>query len=278
MPTFDTPTPIDLAINVQVGTIDIVASDRTDTVVTVAPTSPDRERDRRGAEETKVAFDGKRLTVIGPKPRLVFVGPNESIDVRVEVPTDSRLAIEVYGAVIVRGRVGATRIKSSNAKLEHTGDLWLRAMHGSTSAGTVDGSAEITADHGQIKLGTVVGDAVLKASHGAIDVAEARGDVDARLSYGNLEITRALGSVAAKTAYGNMQLGEVSTGSIELETAYGQVDVGVRQGVVAWLDLASRQGRVRNGLAGDRAPEPTEPTVSVRARTQFGDITIERVG
>ena len=99
-------------------------------------------------------------------------------------------------------------------------------------------------------------------------VGESGGDVDAKLSYGDLEITRALASVAAKTAYGSIQLGEVSSGSVQVESGYGQITIGVRPGVPAWLDLASKNGHVRNELAGDRAPDPSEQTVAVRARTQ----------
>ena len=69
MPIFTTPTPIDLAIKLPVGALDIVASDRTDTLVTVTPTNPSKAVDRRGAEETKVDFDGQRLTITGPRPR-----------------------------------------------------------------------------------------------------------------------------------------------------------------------------------------------------------------
>jgi hypothetical protein len=99
MPTFTTPAPIDLAIHLPVGSIEVIASDRADTVVTVSPTNPDKAVDRRGAEEAKVDFDGARLTVKGPKPRFSFVGPWESIDVKVELPTGSRLAAETsYGA------------------------------------------------------------------------------------------------------------------------------------------------------------------------------------
>src|SRR5690554_4563042 len=41
MPTYthNTPTPIDLAINWQVGAIEIIAADRGDTIVTVVPTN-----------------------------------------------------------------------------------------------------------------------------------------------------------------------------------------------------------------------------------------------
>ena len=279
MPRFDTPTPIDLAINLPVGAIEVVASDRTDTVVTVSPTNPDKAVDRRGAEETTVDFDGERLTITGPKPRLSWIGPTESVDITVELPAGSRLAGELaVGAVRTRGRLGATRVKASTGAvdLEHTSDLWLRASHGNAKVGTADGGVEVTADHGQIRLGTVTGDALLKASHGSITIGEAGGDVEAKLSYGDLEIGRAAASVAAKTAYGSIQLREVSAGAVHVESGFGQIAIGVKSGIPAWLDLSSKEGRVRNELDGEAAPAETERAVEVRARTQFGDITIER--
>lgn len=281
MPTYPTPTPIDLAINLQVGAIEVCTSDRTDTVVTVSPTNPAKAVDRRGAEETTVDFDGQRITIAGPRPRISWLGfgPTESVDLVVELPTGSRLTAEIaVGSLRTVGRLGATRIKSSTGAVEvdTTGELWLRASHGNATVGVVEGGTEITADHGQIRVGSVTGDAVLKASHGSVLVGESGGELDARLSYGGLEITRALASVSAKTAYGSIELREVSSGSIQVESGFGQVTVGVRPGVPAWLDLSSKNGHVRNQLVGDRAPDPSEQTVAVRARTQVGDITIQR--
>ena len=279
MPTYDTPTPIDLAIKLQVGAIEIIASDRDDTVVTVSPTNPAKAVDRRGAEETRVDVDGQRLIITGPRPRISWIGPTESVDVKVELPAGSRFTAEIaVGGVRTVGRLGATRIKSSLGRvdLDTTGDLWLRAGHGNATVGTADGSAEITADHGQIRVGTVTGDAVLKASHGSVQVGRSGGDLDAKLSYGDLDITEALGSVAAKTAYGTISLHEISSGSIQLESGYGQITVGVRDGVPAWLDLSSKSGHVRNQLEGNRAPDESEQSVAVRARTQAGNITVQR--
>jgi DUF4097 and DUF4098 domain-containing protein YvlB len=279
MPTYNTPTPIDLAINLQVGAIEVIAGDRADTVVTVSPTNPEKAVDRRGAEETTVEFDGQRITIMGPRPRIRVFGPTESVDVKVELPTASRFTAEIaVGGVRTVGRLGATRIKASTGAVDvdTSGDLWLRASHGNATLGTAEGGIEITADHGQIRVGTVTGDAILKASHGTILVGESGGDLDAKLSYGDLEITKALASVSAKTAYGSIQLREVSSGSIQVETGFGQVTIGVRPGVPAWLDLSSKNGRVRNELDGDRTPDSSEQTVAVRARTQGGDINIRR--
>ena len=279
MPIYNTPGPIDLAINLQVGAIDVFASDRTDTVVTVLPTNPEKAVDRRGAQDTTVDVDGQRITIVGPRPRISWIGPTESVDVQVELPAGSRLTAEIaVGGLRAVGRLGATRIKSSlgPVDVDTTGDLWLRAGHGNATLGTAQGGIEITADHGQIRVGTVTGDAILKASHGTIRVGESDGDLDAKLSYGDLEITKARASVTAKTAYGSIELAEVSSGSIQVESGFGQVTIGVRPGVPAWLDLSSKEGHVRNELDGESAPDASEQTVEIRARTQHGNISIQR--
>ncbi|QRY84484.1 DUF4097 family beta strand repeat protein [Tsukamurella tyrosinosolvens] len=282
MPTFPTPEPIDLAINLQVGDIDVIATDRTDTVVTVTPSSPNKAADRRGADATRVEFDGGRLTVVGPKPKLglmSFIGATESVDVTVELPAGSRFTAEsAVGSVRTEGRLAATRIKATTGtvELDTTGDLWLRAGHGNATAGTVDGTAEITADHGQIRIDSIARDAVLKASHGSIRIGGTSGGVEANLSYGDLDIDRATSSVSAKTAYGAITLNEVSDGVIDLESSYGKLTVGVAEGVPAWLDLSSKEGRVRNHLDENLPDSITGDHVAVRARAKFGDIDIRR--
>jgi DUF4097 and DUF4098 domain-containing protein YvlB len=280
MPTFATPHPIDLAINLQVGRIDVAASDRTDTVVTLT-TSSSRPNDRRGVDETKITFDDERLSIIGPKAKISWIGPNsgDAVDILVELPTGSRLTAEIaVGNVSTTGQLGATRVKSATGtvKLDATADLWLRASHGTATVGTADGGVDITTSYGQITIGTVTGDALLQSSYGGIQIGESDGDLEAKLSYGDLDIVKALGSVTAKTAFGRIRVADVSGGSIEVESGFGEVGVGVRPGVAAWLDLSSKDGRVRNDLASEPTPEPSEQTVTVRARTGSGDITIHR--
>lgn len=278
MPTFETPAPIDLAVDLQAGRLEVVATDRTDTVVTVSPANPDKALDRKAAEATKVEFENGRLTVAGPR-RFSLIGPFESIDVRVELPSGSRVTADVsWGPVTATGILGATRMKATGGLVElgTTDDLWVNAGHGNLEVGTVNGSMEGTAAHGNIRIGTVTGDAKLKASHGSVTIGEAGGEVDANLAYGEFEIDRAHESVTAKTAYGSIRLGEVSSGSIRVESGYGSVHIGIKPGVAAWLDLASKNGRVRNELDTERAPEPAEQSVDIRARTQASDITIQR--
>ena len=278
MPIFSTPEPIDLAINLPVGSIEVIATDRDDTLVTVTPAS-DKPSDKRGAEETKVVLDGSRLTITAPKPRFSIIGPSESINVVVELPTGSRVTAEIsVGAVRTRGRLGATRVKSGlgPVDLDETGDVWMRVGHGSGSITTADGSVELTADHGQIRIGAVTGTSVLKASHGSVTIGQAGGDVEAKLSYGDLSISTAQAGVTAKTAYGTITIDQIEAGALDLESGYGGIRLGVRAGVAAWLDVSSKNGRVRSSLQSDPSAAESSETVTVRARTQWGDIDIER--
>lgn len=278
MPTYRTPEPVDLAVNLPLGHIDVIASDRTDAVVTVSPSSPDKPADQRGAAATTVEFDGRRITVLGPRPRFRFLGPSESVDITVELPEGSRFTAECStGGVRATGRLAATRVKASvgAVDLDATGDLWLHAAYGNATVGTVDGSAEVVAGHGQIRIGTVAGDAALKSSYGSVHLGTAHAAVEATLSYGDLHIDGSASSVTARTAYGSVTVGEARGGALDLESSFGTIVVGVADGVPAWLDLSSTQGQLRNRLDGSTVPSTGEH-VSIRARTLYGDIEIRR--
>jgi hypothetical protein len=61
-----------------------------------------------------------------------------------------------------------------------------------------------------------------------------------------------------------------------LETSRGSVEVGIREGTIAWLDVRATAGRVHNALDAADAPESPAEAVEVRARTAVGDIVIRR--
>jgi hypothetical protein len=63
---------------------------------------------------------------------------------------------------------------------------------------------------------------------------------------------------------------------VELGTAYGELEVGIREGTAALLDVRSQFGSVRNSLTASDGPQPSDQRVEVRARTSFGDIVIRR--
>jgi hypothetical protein len=116
----------------------------------------------------------------------------------------------------------------------------------------------VTTSSGKIWIGEIDGWAVIKTSNGDITV------------------DRALAAVGTKTAYGRVRIGEVVHGSVVLETGFGELELGVRAGTAAWLDVSSQHGRVRSDLDASDGPGQSDETVEVRARTGHGDIVIRR--
>ncbi|MEV0533623.1 DUF4097 family beta strand repeat-containing protein [Kitasatospora sp. NPDC050463] len=278
MPSFDTPAPISVTAHVEAGSIRFTAADRLDTVVEVRPRDPKKDQDVRATDQTEVTYAGGNLTVRTPKQRNSLRRPG-IVDVTVELPTGSR--IDLTGAwtqVLGEGRLGEARVKttSGDVRLDTTGPLQLTASHGSITVDRVEGAAEITTSSGSLRIGVVEGTAVLKNSHGTTTVAASIGDLRVSGANGDIEIRRAEGSVAATTAHGTLRVGDVARGKVQLETSYGAIEVGVREGTAAWLDVSSGSGQVRNTLTASEAPEDTEDTVEVRARTRHGNIDILR--
>ncbi|GHH87600.1 hypothetical protein GCM10018793_63970 [Streptomyces sulfonofaciens] len=278
MPSFDTPEPISATAHVYAGSIRFTAGDRPDTVVEVRPRDPERDQDVRSADQTEVTCASGVLTVRTPKHR-GLVGRTGTVDVTVELPAGSRVDMTgAWAQVLGEGRLGEVRVKTSSGdvRLDTTGPLRLTASHGSITVERVEGAAEITTSSGSLRVGTLDGPAVLKNSHGTTTVGVATGDLRVSGANGDISVERAEASVAATTAHGTLRIAEVATGSVQLETSYGAIEVGIREGTAAWLDVSSGHGQVRNTLTATETPQKTEETVEVRARTRYGNIDVRR--
>ncbi|GAA2748398.1 MULTISPECIES: DUF4097 family beta strand repeat-containing protein [Kitasatospora] len=278
MPSFDTPEPISVTAHVEAGSIRFSAADRADTVVEVRPRDPKLDRDLRAVEQTEVSYAGGLLTVRTPKFRNTLRRPG-TVDVTIELPAGSDVDMTgSWAQVLGEGRLGEVRVKTSSGdtRLDTTGPLRLTASHGSITVDRVDGSAEITTSSGSMRVGVVDGSAVLKNSHGSTMVGAATGELRVSGANGDIDIRRAEDSVTATTAHGTLRVGEVVRGTVQLETSYGAIEVGIRRGTAAWLDVSSGSGQVRNSLATTDDPERSEDTVKVRARTRHGNIDILR--
>ncbi|MFB7918747.1 DUF4097 domain-containing protein [Streptomyces sp. NPDC056061] len=278
MPAFDTPEPISATTLVEAGSIRFTAGDRVDTLVEVHPRDPKKDQDVRAADQTEVTYTSGVLTIRTPKQRYLL-GRTGTVDVAVELPTGSR--VDVTGAwaqVLGEGRLGEVRVKTSSGdvRLDTTGPLKLSASHGSITVERIEGTAEITTSSGSLRVGTIDGPAVLKNSHGSTTVGAATGDLRVSGANGDIDIVRAEGPVVATTAHGSLRVAEVARGTVKLETSHGAIEVGIREGTAAWLDVSSDRGQVRNTLTASETPEKAEDTVEVRARTRYGNIDVRR--
>jgi DUF4097 and DUF4098 domain-containing protein YvlB len=120
------------------------------------------------------------------------------------------------------------------------------------------------------------GAAEIKNSNGDTWIGEITGELTVRAANGTITVDQAHAGLVARTATGDVRLGEVASRAVLAQTATGKVEISIRDGVTAWLDLVTRYGRVHNGLEDADRPEPGTDTVEVRARSSFGDITVHR--
>lgn len=279
MTTFDTPEPVAATIDMPTGHVLIRASDRTDTVVEVRPTNEADDADVRAAAQTRVEYGHGQLLVKAPKNKIrSLFGRPASIDVVVDLPSDSRVDANVWADVRSEGRLGDSTVETAVGaiRLDETGRLKLKTAAGDVSVARAFGHADVTTASGKIWIGQVDGTAVVKTANGDITLGEVVGDVRLSTANGDIAIERALATVGAKTAYGSIRVGEVVRGDVVLETSFGEVELGVREGTAAWLDARSRLGSVRSDLDATDEPGPSDETVKVRAHTGYGDVVIRR--
>jgi len=258
-----------------------VASDRTDTMVEVRPSDAAKKADVTAAEQTRVEYAGGRLLIKAPRGwrQYTFRGGGESIDVQVELPAGSNLQGETgVAALRCSGRLGECRYKTGvgDIRLDQAGAVQLRTGVGDITVEGADGDAELTTGSGSLRIDRVGGAAVVKNSNGDTWIGEVAGDLRVNAGNGRISVDQARETVAAKSANGDVRLGEVGHGSVLAQTGFGKVEIGIRDGVAAWLDLNTRFGNVNNDLDAAGRPGQDEDAVEVRARTAFGDITVHR--
>src|ERR1700722_20011295 len=284
---FNTPSPIAVTLDLYVADVRFAVSDRTDTSVEVRPSNPDKAADIKAAENTRVEDDGaaKTLSIGSRKPRNRFVNFSskrpESIDVVIQLPTDSDVRGEAgIGDFQADGALGTVVLKTDlgAVRLAETGPLNVRSGLGEISVEGVSGSAEVHGGSSDIRIGAVDGTADVSTSNGKVRVGVVTGPANVKASNGSVSVDRALSDLTATSSNGKVRVGEVTRGKVSATSKNGAVEVGIREGSAAWLELNTGLGRVYNELTAADAPEAGEPgdRVEVHASTKLGDVTVRR--
>lgn len=280
MPKFDTPQPITAHIEAGRGNITIVASDRDDTVVEIRPTNPDDDSSTDAAARTTVDFAGNTLTIRAPKPNpFNWSNKSRSIDVTVELPTGSTVhGKNGMGDLTATGRLGDVSYKTGVGHLRfgETGTLSVTSGSGSVLGDRVTGKADVTTGSGRLHIGELADGGVLKNSNGSTVVGLANRPIKVRAANGDITVEEAADDVDAKTANGAVRVLDAVRGSLTLETAMGEIELGIRKGSAAWLDVKTKFGVVRNELTTAGPPGEQADKVEIHASTAFGDVTIRR--
>ncbi|MGZ6373099.1 MAG: DUF4097 family beta strand repeat-containing protein, partial [Candidatus Limnocylindria bacterium] len=128
---------------------------------------------------------------------------------------------------------------------------------------------------GEVAIGHIAGRANIDGGGGQIRIGHASADLDLSSGSGGVDIDRADGSVTANTANGPIRIGRLTRGQAELMNGSGNIEVGISEGTVAYIDVNSERGSVRNSVPSQENPDASENKVTVHARTRHGDVIIQ---
>jgi hypothetical protein len=260
VPTFDTPQPITATVEIVAGTIQLVASERTDTVVEVRPRDESRPQDVKAAEQVRVDFRNGTLSVVSHRG---FSFPRRgAVAVDVALPAGSRLQASVVSAQLrADGEYADCKVASVS------GAVAVESATGNVKVENVSGDISVQVAKELASVSTVSGDATF---------GELQGDIKFQAASGSLSVGRLEGSLNAQTASGDVTVTTAVNGNISVQTSSGEVGVGIAEGTAAQLDLRTKSGRVRNSLQVSDGPADGDETLVVHARTGSGDVVVRR--
>ena len=280
MPQFETPEPISVVISLGLADVRVTASDRSDTTVEVRPSDPAERGDVSAAEKTHVEYAAGKLTINAPRGWKSYSPFSDagSVDVEIGLPAGSEISGDAALARFhLTGALGDCRVSSvGDIHVDEAASVKLKTSAGDITLERAAGHAELGTSSGDIRVGEVDGPAVIKNSNGDTRVGAATADLRVVAANGDIAVGQAHGSLVAKTANGDIRLGAARRGEVVAETGYGAVEISVPEGTAAWLDVNTNFGHLHNGLDASAPPEPSGDSVSIRARTGYGDITIRR--
>ncbi|MBW8805099.1 MAG: DUF4097 family beta strand repeat protein [Catenulisporales bacterium] len=277
MVTFATPKPITAALTTAGARVQVVAGERTDTVVRVEPINSADKTDVKVAEKTEVEFSDGELSIRTNKAG----DKNGSVAITVELPVGSRLNLNLaWSEVAVDGRLGDCELEmaSGQVRLDQVAALRGRMAAGSVAVGRVAGPVDIEGATGGVRMGEVEGVVRYQGSSGRVWIGHALSDVDFRGANGSFDIDRAEGDVVAEAADCPIRIGRMTRGRAQLMNASGGIEVVVAENSATAVDAESRKGSVRDSVSAQDASADSTDQVEVYARTRRDDIVIRFAG
>ncbi|WP_374457030.1 DUF4097 domain-containing protein [Nocardioides sp.] len=269
--TFDTPEPIALYVENGRGSVDVTATDTTETTVRITG-----ER----AEEYDVRDLGDRIAIIAPKRSGGFLGKDARAEIVVEVPVASGLNAKVGSSdLAAHGRFDDTRVDSGS------GDVSLDVVDGETVVQS--GSGDVVAEHlaGDARIKSGSGDVLVRRADSRLLVTTGSGDVRieatgdelaVKTGSGDALVGHLAGEAIFTTGSGDLVVHRVEAGRVTAKTASGDVRIGVVPGTPVWTDVRTASGRLASDLPSTGEPAPDQPYLEVRATTASGDVTLHQ--
>jgi DUF4097 and DUF4098 domain-containing protein YvlB len=265
MATHHTPGTARLRINVSAGTVEITATETSDTVVNVEPLNHSARDLIDSVKERARSLSETEHEVIVETPdrakRSRWFGDSPAF--RIEVSAPSRSSVEVNTA-------------SADITCTGTcGHVDVRSAAGDASFADVEGDVTTKTASGDLSFGRITGRARLQSVSGDVTIRRPIGSTTATTVSGDVRVDEASDSLAVKTVSGDIHVGSCGPG-VKLHTVSGDAEVGVRSGARVWIDLQSMSGETSSDLDISGARAGGDADVEIRARSVSGDIRVSR--
>jgi hypothetical protein len=274
MPAFDTPGPIAATVVVAGAQVRATATDRPDTVVLVEPIDKASQSDVKVANKTRVDFAGGQLSV----KTTASGGKNGSVVITINLPAGSSLvAYLAHSSVHADGSFGECELHMASGwvQLDRISALQANIAAGEVTIGHIAGRANIEGAAFALRISEVKDTVKLSSSGGQTWIGHASAGLDLSSGHGGFDIDRADDSVTAQTGDGAIRIGRLTRGQADLSNRSGNIEIGISEGTAARVDANSKRGSVRNSVPSQENPD-TSDKVTVHARSQYGDIIIQR--
>lgn len=266
---YETHEPVALYVEIGSGTIDVTATDTTESHVEITG---------RHADEVEVSLEGRDLRIVAPRRRTGFFNDDSSLFVTVTVPTTSDLAVRTGSADLgVIGEIGTSHVKSGS------GDVRLDILSGSNTTETGSGDVEIEEARSAARVKCGSGDVTVRHAGSSIAVSTGSGDVQigtsegpavVKTGSGDVRVVEADGDLSLTTGSGDLQIDTARRGKFSAKGASGSVHIGIPAGTPIWTDISTVSGRIHNNVEGVGQPTEGSDHVELRATTVSGDVVL----
>ena len=274
--TFDTPEPIDLYVENGRGTVDVTATDTTETTIRITGERAE-EFDVRDLDDD---LGIRRIAIIAPPRSGGFFGKDPRAEIVVEVPVASGLNAKVGSSdVTARGRFADTRIDSGSGDVELDvvdGDTVVQSGSGDVLAEHLAGDARIKSGSGDIQVNRADSNLVVTTGSGDVRVGGAGAELAIKTGSGDAQVRSVAGDVVFTTGSGDLLIGQATSGRVTAKTASGDISIGVLPGTPVWTDVRTASGRLSSTLPSTGEPAPDQDFLEVRATTASGDVTLHQ--
>ncbi|GAB2756542.1 DUF4097 family beta strand repeat-containing protein [Salinifilum aidingensis] len=222
---------------------------------------PDRGREREPATEavrnTRVELTGNRLVVRTPSGAPLR---NVPVAVRVRAPAHSELSVQAgSGDVTVTGTAVRAQVQSGGGAV---------SLAGSTERATVRTGS------GQLRLGLMKGGVHARSGSGDVEIAGVLAASSVVTGSADVWLGEVGADVLVRSGSGDLSVTDAAAGELELITGSGEIQVALRRGRSAEVDLTSSAGSARSDLDVRDQPPATTPELHVYGRTGTGDVVL----